>query len=949
MTWLLGTLAWLLALWGAWSALRLFRVAWGQTDTNHPTVVGAVWMLGLAVAAVFLSRPEEEVTAGEDPAAYLHTAAAFARHSSLTFQDPALARLSRDDRLLFRYGHHGFGYTKDACLWVKNADTAEVGSWFQPAFALLLSVPVALFSPWAAFAVPPLFALLSALMIAGLVLRGARSHGIALAACALFLAHPAMAWNARCLRPEIPALFFTLLGVTGLLDSQNRERHGFVGGALTGLALTVAALFHMTAVYVLLPALWMAAALHGRSARGGGPPQCVGACVPLRYWRGWWLGTALGVALMTLQTALITDPYSILPNLRDPARARFALGAFALYAGIAGLLRFAPAAMLRARPVAHLGRIVSGRACGALAATGFGAAALWIYRFRTELGDVPGLPAWATAYLSLTDFRGIVRLSSRLWSLAALAGLYALLCAKPRAQRATGRRLFLLLAPASLTVGWMFHYMFETRRTLTALLPLMVLALAAALNTVRITGLAFLRRERIRAFLRLPPGAAWPSAVLTGLLALGLIAVAVRGRSLLYRLRNHSGTYAYYRDLSRELADAGDFLLAEYTQTAAPAASFSGLPLLPVAWGYRTDREYRQAEKVWRQQALAHPQRRHLLLLPFSGTALPGLALEPLFERRLATRALARTRGSIPAAAHERVLHLRAFRVLAHPESPQAKPFTRVMDGSRLGLAGGAIFLPQRPMDWHGIPLAPHRPLTLPHRFARLTPRQARPAETGAVNEELANALAGAVLLVLAVPDSRVPASVALRAGERNLPVRRITLCPGWEALEIDSAVLAAEPEPLHLHVSEKAYLTQMMFLPAASGRARSLALPQPPEPGPPLTADTQWLRAEAALALPFPAAPSRLWLLASTERDDRVTGVLTLHPRAPGAASREIPLGAGWRWHVVAWPAFANADGTAQWLDLRVDPAWNPQQRGFPNDLGVRLHAVVLQPGETP
>lgn len=153
---------------------------------------------------------------------------------------------------------------------------------------------------------------------------------------------------------------------------------------------------------------------------------------------------------------------------------------------------------------------------------------------------------------------------------------------------------------------------------------------------------------------------------------------AGRGRFQLYATWNNRSTYRFYRSLAGEVREAGDFLTAEYTQTAAPLERLARRPLLPIAWGYRSEDEYRQAERVLRRLVRNDPERRYLLISPFSGAAV-----------------------ALPAGPSARWLWL-----LAAPER-EAAGGVRAAVREREGTGPGFDFPVEAGWNWHLVPLAP--------------------------------------------------------------------------------------------------------------------------------------------------------------------------------------------------------------------------------------------------
>ncbi len=169
MTFLIGTILLLFMALMAWTCLRQ-----PADPAPDPAVRPAdptrtrVWILLVAGFALALFRPDEEMTAGEDPGAYFNSALSFAQHQRIAYADPALAELDPADRVLFRYGHAAFLITKDAVLWAEDERMERTQPWFFPAYALTMSVPAALGLPYATFLFAPLLAIGVGLLLARL-------------------------------------------------------------------------------------------------------------------------------------------------------------------------------------------------------------------------------------------------------------------------------------------------------------------------------------------------------------------------------------------------------------------------------------------------------------------------------------------------------------------------------------------------------------------------------------------------------------------------------------------------------------------------------------------------------------------------------------------------------------------------------------------------------------
>lgn len=923
-----GVLLWGLVLGVAAACFRVLKPACRLSFVHR-----VLWGICLLGAVAFLMRPEEELSAGEDPAAYFNMAIRFASHGKFFFEDAGLTAIPESQRLLFRYGHHGFGMTKDACFWIDDLAAARVGPWFQPAYPLLLSVPVAVGFQYAALLVTPFLAILAAWLLSGIVRRIFENETMALGAFVLFLLHPVMAWNARCLRPEMAAAYFVLAGVTLLTIAPARCQMKGWRGLLSGLSLSVAVLFHVTAVYIVLPAMLMAA---WRTRRQ-------------RFWIGWWAGLTAGFVLLAAQTVWVTDPYNLAISWNLPERRRWMLTAMlALFAGLAVLTvrrsLCRAVAPLVTRVAANLNAAArlnvlcriwrrfrqSAALRGGMPAAMYILGVSWIFLARDPLGNIPGLPRWVTGYLSLTDFRGVVHLSSRAWSLMALAGVLCL-CVRRGQGGIIGRRIFYLLAPATLTIGWMFNYMFETRRAMTALIPLLILATMAAIHALY-TAINLMRaricRHSLNSVLQRYAGFVAP-AIICGV-AIIMANTVYQGRETLYRLWNRRGAYGVYKAVADRVAREGDFLFAEYTQMAAPVGYLSSLPLLPIAWGYRSEVEYRRAEEAIAAMVREHPGRRHLLITPFSGAALPGMAVERFFEEHVETRVLGRERMRIPTTIYDYRLGVQVFRLL-HPEHGIAdRGYTRIMDGSRLGLDGAANFMSGQRIEVEGVAVDAGRTVSInvePPYDSPLAYRR--------------------VALVVAIPSKSVPEILTVEPDDAIKRVQRGTLCPGWEIIELLLDPSVAWPGALRLSASETIYLTDVLSFSTDGKPACSWRIDNQKTRVALHDVQSQWVRAASAVALPAPADRSHVWLYAT--REYGAEAAMTLSMRADGRddAPPTLAIEPEWGWHVLPLRASGADAGVFEWADIRVTPPLDTGLPGFPDDLGIRIHALVVRVDE--
>ena len=856
---------------------------------------GWLWVLLIVGATCLLFRPDEEVEAGEDAGAYFNTALSFAQHQQLRFDDPAMVEVDPSERAVFRYGHAGFLATKDACLWSEDPQMSRSRPWFFPGYSLLLSVPAALGFPYGAFWISPLLAMMIAILLAGLAYRLTGRRVAAAAAFLLYVLHPAIVWNARCARAEWPASFLILAGLvlwTKLMVSDRPVARSV--GFLAGLSLTAAMLFHVTAAYVVLPTALASLWLTRREP----------------FWIGWWSGLVAGVSLSAAQIIWVTDPYWIKVILSDSRRCLVLLSL--------GLLAFMAVVGFRwiwRRVV--LRRVDFNPVIGVAMSLLFILLVLLSIHWRTEEGHIPGLPAWAVVYISLTDFSGVMKVCSRLWFILALAGTLVL-CGRGDSPGRLGRWLFFVLAPATMTIGWVNNYMFETRRMVTFLVPLLVLSLVVLLA---ILGVGLGRRL----------GKRWPQmessvpCVVIVLLTAGLLWTSIRSRWPLYSTWNNRGTFDFYQKVADRVREEGDFLLAEYTQTAAPIERLADRPLLPVAWGYRSDAEYRVAEQIMARLVTSHPDRRYLLITPFSGTAIPGVDMEWLFSDTLQTRRMERLKRTVPTNVTERVRTLQVYRVRGGGAVRTNLPYVRIMDGGGLGLSGSVKLVSGRTLELRGIPVAARGSQSV--KFT--SPRKKTDSES--------------IAFVFAAPSGVMPRELSVRRGDgAEVPVRRSSLGPGWEVVELEEPSDGG-PFEFTVSASSPVFLSDAFCIPFDGGPAVRLRADTPQESFTIEKMESQWIKATAAFALPVRAQPSRVWLLCTHGRDEDPKVECEIGLAGARKDRSRCRIEPGWTWSVFTVPGVEGASGAFRWYDLVTRPAWNPGKSGFPDDLGLRIQRVCV------
>ena len=242
MIFALGTLIWGLAI---LTAIRLLWIARRTIFTPFPFFV--LWLALIVSAAILYLRPHEDVFGGEDPGSYLNSALTYQRVGGFFYTDELLSEMPLSDRSIFLYGHSWFGETKDACLWVKDLDTARMGPRFQPAYPLVMGAISKILPNRAILYVAPIFAIfvsLALLCLAAISFQHTRLH--AFAAVALYLLNPLTLWHGRCPRPELLASFFIFAGAALLINAWHEKQwRGACDIVLGAICIVAAPFFHI--------------------------------------------------------------------------------------------------------------------------------------------------------------------------------------------------------------------------------------------------------------------------------------------------------------------------------------------------------------------------------------------------------------------------------------------------------------------------------------------------------------------------------------------------------------------------------------------------------------------------------------------------------------------------------------------------------------------------------
>lgn len=873
------------------TCLRVAEIQWPGTALQW----SAALLLGMMLV-LLLFRPEEEIEVGEDPGVYFNAALAFIQQGRFHFEDPALARIDSSERALFRYGDASFMVTKDHNLWASDEQMDRVGAFFLTGYSLLLAVPMALGFSYGAFWVSPLLAIMVACVISflGRWLTEERFGGWL--TFALYLFHPLIVWNARCIRAEWPAAFLILAGLFLLFGHILYSKDiSAPQSFLAGLALAAATWFHVTAVYVIIPTLLLSV-WHSRSTR---------------FWWFWWAGVVGGLVILFAQLLWISDPYWVLSSLLAGRRGWLALASLLIAIPALVGVRFLWQLMFHKSAIRiHRWSVVLGVLYVCIA--------LLLIRFHQEQGRIPGLPAWTAAYISLTDFATVAYLAGRIMLVVTLLGVPLLVGRHGTAGR-VGRWLFLVLGPASLTIGWSTTFMFESRRMLLALIPLLVfsgvngawwLGQCVAGGWTKYAGLG----SKIKSHM------VGGTAALVTILLLMSTAVT-RGR--LYRTWNYRGLFGFYSEMAEWTKASGDFIFGEYTQTTIPLERLSRLPALPLAWGYRSEDEYRRAEQVWNALVRDHPAEEFLLVTPFSGAIIPGLVLERIGSQRLISERLGRAQGRVPDGPHPFVRTLHLYRIKDQLPEEATSTYTRIMDGGQLGLAGHANRLPQRTIEIPAVEVRPEQPVNLKQLFPAVKPNSV-------------------IRIVVHVQSNQAvtPLHVIMGADEALLQTETKEITDGWRIIKFDCSGVS-DFENIQIMARETFSVVAAFAGDSANTHIKRLEVVGPLGSIVLNAADLQWLRARSRLALPGRTLPRTLYVLAWSGHAPDQVARLAVKPSGAIDTASEAVLIPGWQWY--ALPLLPADGAEAKWYDFVVSPAWNSGTSGFPDDLGLLIHMIHL------
>lgn len=870
-----GPILWLLA---ALLLVRLLSLREGRALPHG----AALWAGALAAAAILLFRPHEELIGGQDAAAYVNAAHSIARYGSFSYVDPLLSRVPPETRPDFLYRHKTATRTKDGCLYVKDMATARVGVHFQPAYPLLMSLFPVIGLPFGTWYVAPFFAILAGLALARLARLLLDHPAAGLLTFLFYAANPLLIWHARYARPEVMASFFFFGGLALVLsawkDTTGRSQRDLAIGAL---AIALAPFFHVTAWMLALPTALVVAAIILSGRRDFLVYPCVAAA---------------GLLLFILQSFYVADPYNLAPRIQAlwPAHAVVAVlsaltGLSALAVLLAGRNRRPAASPVRDWPR------WTGLAAGALLVLLFAGLYAWI----PAPDHRPGLARQVYHFIYRTDLPVVAAILSRPVAALGLLGLVLLAAGRGRARE---RIAFLAcVVPATLMIGVMYDF-FMARYMLTALIPLLALALAAL-----VTGTAFRHR---------PP---W----LTPIAATLVIALQVQGRTTWITTTAYKGLTRYFSEIAAVIKKENGILLCEYSRFAAPFEHYYGIPTLSLDNETRSD--YTAALKAWGRIA-KDSGRPAFFVTPFQPPRAEWFHFQPLLQKTLASERLREEKFRPPRRREASSIDLSLYRMSkSRPASIAAgrHPFMFAPDESNLTLRD-LDGIREKAWEMDMIPIGPDRPLRI-------------------LREDFAAPDGNRLLFFVYQPQSDGSGLTFSIDGMMGLPhgIEHIPLDDDWTVLRIDLGspirwreVTVFSSTPVLFAEIKLATADEVSSWSGATGPFTTVTMK-------PMKA--RWTRGTSSLLMPLPEDEGMFLLLAKApEAGETGTSSLQLSPCAGRTAARTIGQD---RWIWEAWILPSRPRAQQEWLKLEVSPTWDPQERKMPSDLGVLVgRAAVIQ-----
>lgn len=855
---------------------------------NRAVIRPHAWLWGLlALAAIaLLFRPHEDIFGGEDPGSYLNSGATYGRQGNVFYVDPLLAQVTPEARKAFYYGHAGYGTTKDACLWVVNQEVALQGPHFQPAYPLMIGALTRMGnSTWSLYVVP-LFALFTALALMALASSLLRHRMAGAIAFGFYLLNPLTIWHARCARPEIIAGFMIFAGLALLLLAWREQPWKKWPDILLGaLCIGSAPFFHITAWYLVIP---------------------IAITVGLTILRGrtdfllYVLPSLIMLAVFYGETRYVTDYYRV---------QRFLVAIFEYWQYLAlGLIILAGISLVATRMRSRI--VNDDKACPYVSTWLAGGLALIsviffarAYFSHTSINNLPILGCPLPNYIYLTDWQTFVNMVSLPMALFILAG-WATWLIGDRAMRAERIVLALTVLPAVALAGAMRDFMM-TRYLLLAVVPMSALCLTALVT-------------------RLPE---WPRRPLTAWLAPGLaLVVGLAGltqRRHLVSLVEHQGFLRFLAPFARTIQEEDGILLGEYSRLTAPLEHMYGIQAL----GLDNERQddYGAAERAWETIMRSHSNRPAFFSTPFQTPRSARFDFRLAKQEVFHDRKIQQAYNNLPTQIQEMPLTLSLYRMtlkdFARPTAAATDVTALPLDGGNMELRRFANGRVEKP-TLEGITLAADERITLNI-----------PVDLKTQPFEL-------VLVIHSPNPAPLPPminGIELSSGMRNR-FHFQQLAEQWWAY-IGQPNMSARSSMLAITAQSPIFIgaglirTKTNTISIVSGYSKSAQQEVLP------ALKGRWARANAAILMPAARAGYMFMLLFAP--DTSSSSSLVLDKAGPWHSTTPLQAGA-WQWLVLPLSAERSRDS---WMDIEVQPAWNPRKSGFPSDLGAFFGKIIVAP----
>lgn len=877
----IGAFFWLLALGALYRILRIGR----EAGRSRWLEIGLLVVLGI----LLLFHPHEDIFGGEDPGSYINSSLSYNRQKQFVYVDELLSKVSLETRPIFYYGHSGYGATKDACLWIRNADLAMVGTHFQPAYPLMMATVARLGQESLVLFVVPLFAIFTGLALRALALLTIPHRRAGLIAFLLYILIPLTVWHGRCARPEIIAGFMFFGGLALTLQAwQDRPWKNTLDLLLGAACIGAAPFFHITAWLLVIPAVLavVIVILAGRDDF-------------LLYLIVAWL--ALGAFYM--QTKYLTDYYTV-KRFLDPVMTRpmMVVAAFILLTALSLLVKRGRRSQGNfgtpsSSSVSLLWSLIFAIVLIAFLAT--------IIFFRQIYGDLPVLGRPLKHYLYLTDFRVFANMLSLPVMLIILAGMIVWLTGRDNG-RGIRVILVMVLFPAVMLTGNIHDFMM-TRYLVMAFVPMAALFMTALISVL------------------LPPQAGLLRVLfLTAILC----SIGISKRSHLITTTEHRGLVRFLRPYAEVIKANKGILLCEYSRIAAPLEHFFGVPTL----GLDNERQddYAKAEQAWAEIMRSLPERPAYFATPYHVPVSALFSFEPVFSDTFHDCRLEQARQNLPTKVGKSELPLRLFKMQLRKPQPLARDSTDSVvildfDAGNMGLRHFAN-MRSEPLSLPTVELPADTPCELPLPYSL----------------DL-----NADLLLFFLSDEAVftPPAITSSVPNEVLNVEFVKLGEKWRLARINGFKNKI-PASIIIKPSVNLFLAETCVF--SDGHSARFKIKQLPPAAQNRYIKARWARAQAETLLPVPRRRPALLLILLKAPDPEAAGCISLQLIWKGkelGAPREIQSGQ-WQWQI--WqlpPAASGSTDDVGWLGLQTDPAWNPGKPNFPDDLGVLISQIVCLP----